>query len=66
MPDLTDHFILNRYGGIAMLTPRSDRAVAWCLEHLGEPHVHGATYQIEQRCLSDILEAAARDLLTWN
>lgn len=42
----------------------SDAARAWLAQHVGAPE-QGGIYTCEPRMAQDILQAAARDLLSW-
>ena len=48
-----------------ILRPISDAARDWLGENVGEPEP-GGIYTCEPRMARDILQAAARELLTWN
>ena len=58
------HIEINDLGTIVVLRPISDEGRDWFAEHVGEPEP-GGIYTCEPRMAQDILQAAARDLLSW-
>lgn len=58
------HIEINDQGTIVVLRPISDEGRGWFEEHVSEPEP-GGIYTCEPRMAQDILQAAARDLLSW-
>ncbi len=58
------HIEINDHGTIVVLRPISDEGREWFAENVGEPEA-GGIYTCEPRMAQDILQAAARDLLSW-
>ena len=58
------HIEINDHGTIVVLRPISDEGRAWLEDNVGEPEP-GGIYTCEPRMAQDILQAAARDLLSW-
>lgn len=58
------HIEIDDHGTIVMLRPISDEARRWFSEHVGEAEA-GGIYSCEPRMAQDILQAAARGLLSW-
>jgi hypothetical protein len=58
------HIEINDHGTIVVLRPISDEGRDWFAEHVGEPEP-GGIYTCEPRMAQGILQAAARDLLSW-
>jgi hypothetical protein len=64
MSDEWRHIEINDQGTVVILRPISDAGRAWLEQHVGEPEP-GGVYTCEPRMARDILQAAARDLLSW-
>ena len=58
------HIAIDDHGTIVVLRPVSDEGRAWLEAHVGEAEP-GGIYTCEPRMAQDILQAAARDLLSW-
>ena len=58
------HIEINNYGTIVVLRPISDEGRSWFADNVGDPEP-GGIYTCEPRMAQDILQAAARDLLSW-
>lgn len=58
------HIEINDHGTIVVLRPISDEGRDWLEAHVGEPGP-GGVCTCEPRMAQDILQAAARDLLSW-
>ena len=58
------HIEINNYGTIVVLRPISDEGRSWFEDNVGDPEP-GGIYTCEPRMAQDILQAAARDLLSW-
>jgi len=58
------HIEINDHGTIVVLRPISDEGRGWFEEHGGRAGA-GRIYTCEPRMAQDILQAAARDLLSW-
>lgn len=59
------HIEISNHGTVVVLRPISDAAREWLGENVGEPEP-GGIYTCEPRMARDILQAAVRELLTWN
>jgi virulence-associated protein VagC len=57
------HIEIHNHGTIVVLRPISDEGRDWLSENVGEPEP-GGIYTCEPRMAQDILQAAARDLLS--
>ena len=57
------HIEINNHGIIVVLRPISDEGRQWFEDNVGEPEP-GGIYTCEPRMAQDILQAAARDLLS--
>ena len=57
------HVEINDHGTVVILRPISDAGREWFAAHVGEPEP-GGVYTCEPRMARDILQAAARDLLS--
>lgn len=64
MSDGWRHIEINDHGTVVILRPISDAGRSWLEQHVGEPEP-GGVYTCEPRMARDILQAAARDLLSW-
>lgn len=58
------HIEIIDHGTIVVLRPFSDEELAWFEANVGPPD-RGGIYTCEPRQAQDILQAAARDLLSW-
>ncbi|MCB6180192.1 hypothetical protein LHP98_18925 [Rhodobacter sp. Har01] len=58
------HIEIINHGTIVVLRPISDEGRKWLAENVGVPGP-GGVYSCEPRMAQDILQAAARDLLSW-
>jgi hypothetical protein len=58
------HIEITDHGTIVVLRPVSDAGRDWLAENVGAPEA-GGIYTCEPRMAQDILQAAARDLLSW-
>jgi len=57
------HIEINDHGTIVVLRPISDEGRQWFEDNVGDPEP-GGIYTCEPRMAQDILQAAARDLLS--
>ena len=57
------HIEINNHGTIVVLRPISDEGRQWFEANVGDPEP-GGIYTCEPRMAQDILQAAARDLLS--
>ena len=64
MSDEWQHIEIRDHGTVVILRPISDAGRDWLVENVGEPEP-GGVYTCEPRMARDILQAAARDLLSW-
>lgn len=50
-------FVFNNHGSVCLLTPMTDEAKRWVIDHLPEDRTYfGASVAIEPRCANAILE----------
>lgn len=63
MSDGWQHIEINDHGTVVILRPISDAVRDWLEEHVGGPEP-GGVYTCEPRMAQDILQAAARGLLS--
>lgn len=59
------HIQIDDHGTVVILRPVSEAAREWLEENVGEPG-EGGVWRFELRMAQDILQAAARALLTMN